>query len=159
MVFATAFMLAVVPASVSRAQQQSAPPESSTPQSVPPQSTTPQPSAPQSAPLPSPGDASASQGRQGIQIDSRSLVGSTVRGEDGKDLGKVANLMIDANDGKVTALIITVGRTLGGTGITLGGKDITVPWSAIKLAHDQQNVIVTLQQPMMPSASPPSTTR
>ena len=44
-------------------------------------------------------------------------------------------------------------------GITLGGKDITVPWSAMRLARDQQNVIVTLQQPMMPSASPPSTTR
>jgi sporulation protein YlmC with PRC-barrel domain len=158
MVFATAFMLALAPAGVSRAQQQSAPPESSTPQTVQPQSTTP-PSAPQSAPLPSPGDASASQGRQGIQIDSRSLVGSTVRGEDGKDLGKVANLMIDASDGKVTALTITVGRTLGGTGITLGGKDITVPWSAIRLARDQQNVVVTLPQPMMPSASPPSTTR
>lgn len=137
MVLGTAFMLTLAPAGVTRAQQpvttQPAPSEPSTP----PQSTT----------------------TQGVQIDSRSLVGSTVRGEDGKDLGKVANVMIDAIDGRVTALIITVGRTLGGTGISLGGKDITVPWSAIKLAQDQQNVIVTLQQPMMPSASPPSTTK
>ena len=86
-------------------------------------------------------------------------MGSTARGEDGKDLGHVANPMIDANDGKVTALVITMGRTLGvgGAGITLGGKDITVPWSGIKLARDQQNVVVTLLQPMMPAASPPST--
>ena len=137
MVLGTAFMLTLAPAGVTRAQQpvtaQPAPVEPSTP----PQSTT----------------------SQGVQIDSRSLVGSTVRGEDGKDLGKVSNVMIDANDGRVTALIITVGRTLGGTGITLGGTDMTVPWSAIKLARDQQTVIVTLQQPMMPSASPPSTTK
>ncbi len=137
MVLGTAFMLTLAPLGVTHAQQpvttQPAPSEPSTP----PQSTPP----------------------QGVQIDSRSLVGSTVRGEDGQDLGKVANVMIDANDGRVTALIITVGRTLGGTGITLGGKDITVPWNAIRLARDQQNVIVTLQQPMMPSASPPSTTK
>ena len=36
------------------------------------------------------------------------------------------------------------------------GKDITVPWSGIKLARDQQKVVVTLQQPLMPAASPPS---
>ena len=136
MVLGTAFMLTLAPLGVTHAQQpvttQPAPSEPSTPRSR---------------------DAARRSDRL------RSLVGSTVRGEDGMDLGKVANVMIDANDGRVTALIITVGRTLGGTGITLGGKDITVPWNAIRLARDQQNVIVTLQQPMMPSASPPSTTK
>ena len=137
MVLGTAFMLTLAPLGVTHAQQPVTTQPALSEPSTPPQSATP----------------------QGVQIDSRSLVGSTVRGEDGMDLGKVANVMIDANDGRVTALIITVGRTLGGTGITLGGKDITVPWNAIRLARDQQNVIVTLQQPMMPSASPPSTTK
>jgi sporulation protein YlmC with PRC-barrel domain len=105
MVLGTAFMLTLAPAGVTRAQ--------------PPVTVQPAPSEPSTSPQ--------STTPQGVQIDSRSLVGSTVRGEDGKDLGKVANVMIDANDGRVTALIITVGRTLGGTGITLGGKDITVP--------------------------------
>jgi sporulation protein YlmC with PRC-barrel domain len=98
------------------------------------------------------------QNQSGLQIDSKSLVGSTVLGEDGKDLGYVANLMIDANDGRVTAVVITMGKFvgIGGAGITLGGKDITVPWSGIKLARDQQKVVVTLQQSLTPAASPPS---
>jgi sporulation protein YlmC with PRC-barrel domain len=99
-----------------------------------------------------------SQNQSGLQIDSKSLVGSTVRGEDGKDLGHVANLMLDANDGRVTAVVITMGKTIGvgGAGITLGGKDVTVPWSAIKLERDQERLVVTLPQSTLPAASPSS---
>jgi len=99
-----------------------------------------------------------SQNQSGLQIDSKSLVGSAVLGEDGKNLGYVANRMIDANDGRVTAVVITMGKFVGvgGAGVTLGGKDVTVPWSGIKLARDQQKIVVTLQQSLMPAASPPS---
>src|SRR5262245_31997619 len=163
-VFGAVFALTLSPAGGSWAQQQGATPstpsgsptaqpaipDSSTPQSTPtPPSASPQTVNPQSMPSPNP---------SGLQIDSKSLVGSTVRGEDGQDIGHVANLMIDANDGRVTAVVITMGKMVGvgGTGITLGGKDITVPWSGIKLGRDQQRVVVTLQESMMPAASPPS---
>jgi sporulation protein YlmC with PRC-barrel domain len=159
-VLGAVFAWTLLPAGVPWAQQQGATP--STPSDS---STTAQPATPQSAPMPPSAPSQSvnpqsipSQSPSGLQIDSKSLVGSTVRGEDGKDLGHVANLMIDANDGRVTAVVITMGKILGigGAGITLGGKDVTVPWSAIKLARDQQNVVVTLQQSMMPAASPSS---
>ena len=98
-------------------------------------------------------DASTARNQSGIQIDSKSLLGSTVRGEDGKDVGKVANLMIDPSDGKVTAVVVTMGRTLGvgGAGVTLNGKDITVPWNGVKVGRDRDKFVVTLLQGTMPS--------
>jgi len=160
MALGTLIMLALAPVNVTCAQQPEtsgaaptdpAAPPSTTPQSAP----TPAPTTtrPQSVPPPTTTtDVTGTPSQPGTQIDSKSLVGSTVRGEDGKELGRVANLMIDAADGKVSAVVITIGRVLGvgGTGITLGGKDVTVPWSSIRLVRDQQNVVVTLVQPMMP---------
>jgi sporulation protein YlmC with PRC-barrel domain len=148
-VFGAVFALVLSPAGVPWAQQQGATPSTPSDPSTTAQPATPSSSTPQSMP---------SQNPSGLQIDSKSLVGSTVRGEDGKDVGHVANLMIDANDGRVTAVVITMGKIvgIGGAGITLGGKDVTVPWSGIKLARDQQNVIVTLPQSIMPAASPSS---
>ena len=97
----------------------------------------------------------------GVQIDSKSLVGSTVRGEDGKDVGKVANVMIDPSDGKVTALVVTMGRTVGvgGTGVTLNGKDITVPWDGVKVGRDRDKFVVTLLQSALPAADSSTKTR
>jgi sporulation protein YlmC with PRC-barrel domain len=99
-------------------------------------------------------DTSSVKSPSGVQIDSKSLVGSTVRGEDGKDVGKVANVMIDPSDGKVTALVVTMGRTVGvgGTGVTLNGKDITVPWDGVKVGRDRDKFIVTLLQGALPAA-------
>jgi sporulation protein YlmC with PRC-barrel domain len=89
------------------------------------------------------------QGAQaGVQIEANSLIGSPVRGQDGKDLGKVSKLMIDPSDGRVTTVIISSGGTLG-----MGGKELAMPWSAMKLARDQDaRVVVTVQQPMMEQA-------
>lgn len=119
--------------------------------SQPTQSSNPAPAA----------DASSAKSPSGAQIDSKSLVGSTVRGEDGKDIGKVANVMIDPSDGKVTALVVTMGRTIGigGTGVTLNGKDITVPWDGVKVGRDRDKFVVTLLQGALPAADSSTKTR
>lgn len=163
-VFGAVFALTLSPAGA-LAQQQGATPSTPSDSSTTAQPAVPDPSTPQSTQTPPSAPSQSAtpqpmppQNQSGLQIDSKSLVGSTVLGEDGKDLGYVANLMIDANDGRVTAVVITMGKFvgIGGAGITLGGKDITVPWSGIKLARDQQKVVVTLQQSLTPAASPPS---
>jgi sporulation protein YlmC with PRC-barrel domain len=62
--------------------------------------------------------------------------------------------MIDPGDGKVTALVVTMGRTVGvgGTGVTLNGKDITVPWDGVNVGRDGDKFIVTLLQGALPAA-------
>jgi sporulation protein YlmC with PRC-barrel domain len=88
-----------------------------------------------------------SGGQQGVQLQANSLIGSTVRGQDGKDLGKVQDLMIDPKDGKVTSVLVSMGGTLG-----VGSKQMSVPWDAVQVARDQQKMVVTIQQPLMPQA-------
>jgi sporulation protein YlmC with PRC-barrel domain len=114
----------------------------------------------------SPAGATGGAGQQvGIAIASDSLLGTTVKNQQGKDIGKISKLMIDPNEGKVTSVIISSGGTLG-----MGGKEMSLPWDALKLQRGQdQQLVVTMQREMLdqapqaeprqggqPSASPPS---
>jgi sporulation protein YlmC with PRC-barrel domain len=99
-----------------------------------------------SAPGSQPAGSSAPQT---VQVEAKSLIGSTVRGQDGKDMGKVANVMIDPKDGKVSGIVVSMGGTLG-----MGGTQMTVPWESVQIARDQQSLVVTLQQQVIPTAPP-----
>ena len=94
---------------------------------------------------PAPG-ADATTAKSSVQIDSQSLVGSTV---------------IDPSDGKVTSVVVTMGRTIGvgGTGVTLNGKDITVPWNDVKVGRGRDQFVVTLLQSALPTTESPTKTR
>src|SRR5688500_2325293 len=78
---------------------------------------------------------------QAILIGSDSLVGSTVRDNEGRDIGKVSRLMIDPNDGRITSMIIATGGTLG-----VGSNTISVPWISVKVGQDRGKVVVTASQ-------------
>jgi sporulation protein YlmC with PRC-barrel domain len=84
---------------------------------------------------------------QGIQLQAKSLMGRTVRSQEGQDLGKVSDLMIDPKDGKVTAVVVSMGSRLG-----MGGQEMTVPWNGVRVARDQQSLVVTLDQATVPTA-------
>ena len=78
---------------------------------------------------------------QAILVGSDSLVGGTVRDNEGRDIGKVSRLMIDPNDGRITSVIIATGGTLG-----VGSNTLSVPWSSVKIGQDRGKVIVTASQ-------------
>jgi sporulation protein YlmC with PRC-barrel domain len=90
----------------------------------------------------------------GVMITSDSLIGTKVRDTQGKEIGEITKLLIDAKGGKVASAIIKQGGTLG-----MGGKEISVPWDALTLQRGQdQQLVVTMQQPLLeqvpPAASP-----
>jgi sporulation protein YlmC with PRC-barrel domain len=121
--------------------------------------TPPPPGSSQPAPAQAP--AGVSQGRGGqadVMIASDSLVGTTVKDAQGKDIGEISKLLIDASQGKVAAAIIRQGGKLG-----MGGKEISVPWEALRLQRGQnQQLVVTMPQPVLeqaPSGSPASGSR
>jgi sporulation protein YlmC with PRC-barrel domain len=82
-----------------------------------------------------------------VQIKSKSLIGSTVRNRDGKDLGKVADLVIEPSDGRISGVVISMGGVAG-----VGARDITVPWNSVQVTRDQRSLVLTLQQdPLQPA--------
>jgi sporulation protein YlmC with PRC-barrel domain len=89
-------------------------------------------------------------GRSVPQVTADSLVGTTVRDVQGKDIGQVSQLLIDAREGKVTSVIIKRGGAFG-----FGGKDMSVPWEALKIQRDQEKLVVTMQQDMLEQAPRP----
>ncbi len=97
----------------------------------------------------SPPSGQSAAASQTVQVEAKSLIGSTVRGQDGKDIGKVTNVMIDPRDGKVSGIVMSMGARMG-----MGGTQMTVPWDAVQIGRDQQSLVVTLQQQVMPNAPP-----
>ena len=84
----------------------------------------------------------------GPLVDSSSLIGSTVRNADGKDVGKIDRLMIDPATGRVTYAVIVVGSTLG-----MGGKNVALPWTNVKLTQgNDQSLIVVVEQQVLDRA-------
>jgi sporulation protein YlmC with PRC-barrel domain len=86
-----------------------------------------------------------------VLVGSDSLVGSTVRSSDGRDVGKVDRLMIDPSDGRIASVVISTGGTLG-----VGSNMMSLPWTSVKIGQDRGKVIVTANQ-MLETA--PSTDR
>ena len=97
--------------------------------------------------------ASGQSAQSGVLVDANAIVGATVRAQ-GKDIGKVDRLMVDPKDGRVRTVVVQQGGTLG-----VGGKSVSLPWEAVKVAQDGGRIIVTAEQQMLeqaPAASPRS---
>jgi sporulation protein YlmC with PRC-barrel domain len=97
--------------------------------------------------------ASGQSAQSGVLVDANAIVGATVRAQ-GKDIGKVDRLMVDPKDGRVRTVVVQQGGTLG-----VGGKSVSLPWEAVKVAQDGGRIVVTAEQQMLeqaPAASPRS---
>lgn len=82
-----------------------------------------------------------------VMIGSDSLHGTKVYDTDGKQLGTISRLLIGA-DGKVSSVVVKHGGTAG-----LGGKELAVPWDALKLQRGEKDgVIATMQRDMLEKA-------
>jgi hypothetical protein len=70
--------------------------------------------------------------------EAAGILGRTVRGEDGKDLGRIIDVIVDQN-GQPRAAVIDFGGFLG-----LGARKIAVDWSTLHFAPGNHDVPVTL---------------
>jgi sporulation protein YlmC with PRC-barrel domain len=112
--------------------------------------------APQQAPPSSQGGPSSQVGQSGaLTVASDSLVGTKVWDTQGKEVGQISKLLVDVQGGKIASVMVKQGGSLG-----MGGKELLVPWEALKIQRGQnQELVATMQQPLLeqaPSASPPS---
>lgn len=94
----------------------------------------------------------AASASPGILVGSDSLVGSTVRDGQGRDIGKVSRLMIDPAAGRIANLVVETGGRLG-----VGGNTVSLPWNSVKVGQDGGKVIVTASQMLESAPSRPAT--
>lgn len=100
-----------------------------------------QPTGGPAQPSGTPAATTGTQGQPQVQVDAGSIIGSTVRGSDGRDVGKVDRLMVDPKDGRISTVVISMGGTLG-----MGGRNVSVPWQSVRLGQDQGRLVVMVDQ-------------
>jgi sporulation protein YlmC with PRC-barrel domain len=70
------------------------------------------------------------------------LIGTTVKNSEGTDIGKLDNVVLDLNSGKVAYGILSVDRSFLGT----SGKLAAIPWSAIRIDPRQGTAMLNVDK-------------
>ena len=80
-------------------------------------------------------------------LSASTLKGDPVRNTMGEDLGKVEDLMIDLEAGRVAYVVLSFGGFLG-----LGEKLFAVPWDALTVDMDKHAVILDVPKERLKEA-------
>jgi sporulation protein YlmC with PRC-barrel domain len=99
----------------------------------------------QEAPMPAPRGASSVQ--DPVLLRSSTLFDYRVKSPQGEDLGKIEEVMIDMEVGRVAYAILSFGGFLG-----LGNKWVPVPWDAVALRPDEKALILTIEKQKLQKA-------
>jgi sporulation protein YlmC with PRC-barrel domain len=69
------------------------------------------------------------------------LIGASVKNTQGDNLGKIDELVIDPQNARIKAAIVSVGGVLG-----LGAKSVSIPWDRMTMGTgpDRDTIIVAM---------------
>lgn len=76
------------------------------------------------------------------------LTGDKVLSSDGKEIGKIADIMLDVRSGRIAYVVLSCGGFLG-----MGDKLLAVPWGAFTLDTDEKCFRLDATEERMKSAS------
>jgi sporulation protein YlmC with PRC-barrel domain len=79
-------------------------------------------------------------------MDSKDLIGMRVEFPDGKRAGKIDHLLFD-RDAKVTHAVIAAGGFAG-----VGRTDVVVPWSQVRIRHNDGKAVAMVDRGTLDSA-------
>jgi sporulation protein YlmC with PRC-barrel domain len=99
----------------------------------------------QGAPMPAPVAPSSMQDT--VLLRSRTLFDYRVKSPQGEDLGKIEEVMIDMEIGRVAYAILSFGGFLG-----LGDKWVPVPWDAVALQPHEKVLILKIEKDKLQKA-------
>jgi sporulation protein YlmC with PRC-barrel domain len=99
----------------------------------------------QGAPTPSPGASPSLQ--DAVLLRSKTLFDYRVKSPHGEDLGKIEEVMIDMEMGRVAYAVLSFGGFLG-----LGDKWVPVPWDAVALQPDEKVLILKIEKEKLQKA-------
>jgi len=84
--------------------------------------------------------ASAAE-KTGEPVSGNDVIGHKVTSNDGKDLGKVADVVVDSASGKIETLVVSSGGFLG-----IGAKKVAIPFDEVELRPEGGIVATKLTQ-------------
>ncbi len=80
-------------------------------------------------------------------LSCTSLCGNKVRNNKDEDLGKVEDIMLDLNEGKIAYAVLSFGGFIG-----IGEKLFAVPWSALRLDQVKREFVLDLDKEALKNA-------
>jgi sporulation protein YlmC with PRC-barrel domain len=93
----------------------------------------------QGVPAPAPGASSSLQ--DAVLLRSKTLFEYRVKSPQGEDLGKIEEVMIDMEMGRVAYAVLSFGGLLG-----LGSKWVPVPWDAVALLPAEKVLLLKIEK-------------
>jgi sporulation protein YlmC with PRC-barrel domain len=82
-----------------------------------------------------------------VLLRSRALFDYRVKSPQGEDLGKIEEVMIDMEAGRVAYAVLSFGGFLG-----LGNKWVPVPWDAVVLRPDEKVLLLNIDKDKLQKA-------
>lgn len=70
-------------------------------------------------------------------VSASNVTGTDVRNPLGEDLGKIEDIMIDVNSGRIAYAVLSFGGFLG-----IGDKYFAIPWESLKHSMEEDDVYV-----------------
>ena len=80
-------------------------------------------------------------------LSAKTLLGDRVMNPAGEDLGKIEELMIDLNGGRVAYAVLSFGGFLG-----MGDKLFAIPFQALKLDKDRHSFVLDVDKEKLKNA-------
>jgi sporulation protein YlmC with PRC-barrel domain len=69
------------------------------------------------------------------------LIGATVKNAQGESVGKIDELVIDPQEARIKAAVVSVGGVLG-----IGAKSVAIPWNKVTMGSgaDRSDIVVAM---------------
>ena len=80
-------------------------------------------------------------GAQPQMLSALTVAGDTVRNANGDDLGRIEDLVIDVESGRVNYAVLSFGGFLG-----VSGKLFAVPWEALERDSESEAFILDIEK-------------
>jgi sporulation protein YlmC with PRC-barrel domain len=80
-------------------------------------------------------------------VDTKHIIGMKVVTPDGKRVGEIDQLIMNARDGKVSHAIVGLGGLAG-----VGERHVVVPWSQVKVQGDRKDMSAMIERAALDSA-------
>lgn len=80
-------------------------------------------------------------------LSASTIIGDGVRNAKGEDLGKIEEVMIDLQEGRIAYAVLSFGGFLG-----VGDKLFAIPWQALELRPDEHKFVLNVSKELLENA-------